>query len=142
MADKKDHTGRNVAVGVGAVALIALLLGGGGLGLGGGGGLIPGTGSGGQQGQEAQQVQEAQEPQEEQEAQGEPGVIEVRITEDQVTINGNPAADAEALRAYIEEYNADGVTFRLVEEHSILETYEWVTATFSELKIPLESGEE
>ena len=46
-------------------------------------------------------------------------------------------ANAEELKAYIEEINTDSKEYFLKDENSILDTYEWVTNVFDELKIKL-----
>ena len=46
-------------------------------------------------------------------------------------------ADSEELKAYIEEINTDSKEYVLKDENSILDTYEWVTNVFDDLKIKL-----
>ena len=59
----------------------------------------------------------------------------VTIREDQVFVGDKQIKNAEELKAYIEEINTDQAEFRLKDENSILDTYEWVTKVFEELKI-------
>ena len=137
---RNGGTGRRLTAGAAILALLALL-GGGGIGFGLGNGLLPGSGSGQAQQTAQQDAAEAQEKEPEAQTDEEgavPDTIVVSISQDAVTINGNAVANAEELRAYIEEYNADGRTFRLEETQSILETYEWVTDTFTELGVALQ----
>ncbi len=137
---RNGGTGRRLTAGAAILALLALL-GGGGIGFGLGNGLLPGSGSGQAQQTAQQDAAEAQEKEPEAQTDEEgavPDTIVVSISQDAVTINGNAVANAEELRAYIEEYNADGRTFRLEEKQSILETYEWVTDTFTELGVALQ----
>ena len=140
---RNGGTGRRLTAGAAILALLALLGGGGGIGFGLGNGLLPGSGNGSGQAQQTAQQDAAEAQEKEPEAQTDeegavPDTIVVSISQDAVTINGNAVANAEELRAYIEEYNADGRTFRLEETQSILETYEWVTDTFMELGVALQ----
>ncbi len=66
-----------------------------------------------------------------------PDKITVKIVEDKVYVENEEFADAESLKAYIEEINTDSREYYLEDENSILDTYEWVKGVFEELKIPL-----
>ena len=68
--------------------------------------------------------------------------VVVTIKGEQVFVGDKEFADASALKAYIEEINADGKEFKLKDENSILATYEWVNEVFEELKIQLIPVEE
>lgn len=64
-------------------------------------------------------------------------VVIVTIKETLVFV-GNKEFDNEAeLKAYIEEVNNDEKEFQLIEENSILDTYEWATKVFNDLNIQL-----
>ncbi len=66
-----------------------------------------------------------------------PQEITVTIHEDEVYVEDRQISDAEELREYLEEINTDGREYRLNDEDSILETYEWVHEVFEELNITL-----
>lgn len=63
--------------------------------------------------------------------------ITVTIKEDKVYVEDKQIADSEKLKAYIEEINTDSKEYILKDENSILDTYEWVTNVFDDLKIKL-----
>ena len=160
--NKKAGIGGTVVVGG---VLAYLLIFGRGHGLGGGGlGIMPGSGTGQQSAAETEKeaagedsaaeakeeaVKEVQEEKAQEEAAEEaseekeiPDNIIVEITDDEVTINGEPVKDADELREKVNEYMSDTRTFELVENHAILATYNWVRDTFNELEIFLkESGD-
>ncbi len=159
--NKKAGIGGTVVVGG---VLAYLLIFGRGHGLGGGGlGIMPGSGTGQQAAAEADKEaagedsaaeakEEAAEEAREEKAEAEveetseekeiPDNIIVEITDDKVTINGEPVKDAGELREKVNEYMSDTRTFELVENHAILATYNWVRDTFNELEIFLkESGD-
>lgn len=66
-----------------------------------------------------------------------PNTITITIKEDKVYVEDKQIADAEELKSYIEEINTDNKEYILKDENSILDTYEWVTNAFDELKIKL-----
>lgn len=66
-----------------------------------------------------------------------PNKITVAIKEDMVYVEDKQIADAEELKSYIEEINTDSKEYILRDENSLLDTYEWVTNVFDELKIKL-----
>ncbi len=66
-----------------------------------------------------------------------PKVIIVTIQKDKVFVGEKEFADAKALKQYIEEINSDEREFKLKDENSILDTYEWVTEVFEDMKVQL-----
>ena len=66
-----------------------------------------------------------------------PQTIVVKISENEVTINGEAVTDKETLKTYINKYNADSRSFVLEDDKSIKEAYDWVTEAFSELEVQL-----
>ena len=68
-----------------------------------------------------------------------PNKITITIKEDKVYVEDKQIADAEELKSYIEEINTDSKEYILKDENSILDTYEWVTNAFDELKIKLDT---
>ncbi len=70
-----------------------------------------------------------------------PNRITVTIKEDKVFVEEMQIEDAESLKDYIEEINTDTREYFLKDENSILDTYDWVTGVFEELKIVLNSVE-
>ena len=70
-----------------------------------------------------------------------PDVIVVRISGNEVTVNGHPTENSEELNSRVGEY-ADGVrTFELEENRAILETYRWVVEAFDEMEIYLKEAD-
>lgn len=63
--------------------------------------------------------------------------IIIKIKENKVFIGKKEFKDAKELSMYLEETNVDELTYELEEEHSILETHEWVVEVFESLQIPL-----
>lgn len=66
-----------------------------------------------------------------------PDEITITIKEDKVFVEDKQIENSEELKTYIEEINTDSKEYYLVDENSILDTYEWVTSVFDELKIKL-----
>lgn len=64
-------------------------------------------------------------------------VIIVTIRENQVFVGNKEFGNEAELKKYVEEINNDERQFKLKEEKSILDTYEWVTKVFTDLKIQL-----
>ncbi len=62
-------------------------------------------------------------------------VLTIRVVKDQVFVNDVEYADADALRAYLEDVYDDEKIVELVDEQSILATYEWVQGVLDELEI-------
>ena len=86
-------------------------------------------------GEEDEPEEAAEEPEEI------PDVIVVRISGNEVTVNGHPAENSEELKSRVGEY-ADGVrTFELEENRAILETYRWVVEAFDEMEIYLKEAD-
>ena len=54
-----------------------------------------------------------------------------------MTVNGTVCEDAEALKAVVEQINADDKVFKLEENNSIKYTHDWVVQAFEELEIPM-----
>ena len=140
--EKKEKKGGKAA-GIGIIA--ALLLLGGGLGYS-----TFGTGNGGgadtsgpkteatQQQSADRNTPDADNSAAADQGQAEiPQTIVVKIVESNVTINGETAADKEALKNYINLYNSDTRTFVLEEENSIKEQHDWVIEAFNELGVKL-----
>ncbi len=61
--------------------------------------------------------------------------VTVTIRENQVFINDTEFKEAGELKNYIESVNSDGMVFKIIEDHAIQATYEWVTGVFRELEI-------
>lgn len=146
---KKKGIKKKVAGGsaVAAIAAVLLLLPKNGLGLGGGGnGIgIPGISQESQEDSQRETIQqEGIEDQQIDQSQAEElsSVVIITIKENQVFVGERQFDTAEELKAYIEEIHTDEREFKLRDEHSILETYEWVVKVFDELKIPLIPVEE
>lgn len=59
----------------------------------------------------------------------------ITIRENQVFIDGTEYKEAEDLKSFIESVNDDDIVFKLVEDHAIQATYEWVMGVFRELQI-------
>lgn len=135
---KKKRVAGTAAVG-GVVAACIFLgsqfgldFGGSGLGLGGNGGTAL------EQESIAAEESRAQDSAEKETNQGTvANVITIRVVKDQVFVNDGEYADAEALRAYLEEAYDDEKIVELVDEQSILATYEWVQGVLDELEIPV-----
>ncbi len=102
-----------------AIAALLLLLGGG-YGFGTGKFSI-GDGTGGLPG-ENEQI---------------PDTIIIKISENEVTVNGQKCADKEELKAYLEKVYSDDRIFILEDENAILASYEWVEKACNELGIDL-----
>lgn len=66
-----------------------------------------------------------------------PNKITVTIKEDKVYVEDKQIKGSEELKVYIEEINTDSKEYILKDENSILDTYEWVTNVFDDLKIKL-----
>lgn len=138
--EKKKKSGAGKAVGgVAGLGIIGILLylflNGKGLGLGDGSGFFPG-----QNDTPSQSESQTQDDNSESQKQEIPANVIVTIQENEVTINGNPVADADALKKYVEEYNSDSRTFELQEDKSIVETYNWVVEVFDSLGIDLKNA--
>lgn len=99
------------------------------------GGLGDGKGSG----ESGDSKQQASEPDAEQADSNEVTVI---VRESRVLIGDREFSNPEDLKMYVEEIHNDKKVFRLKEENSIQETYEWVVQVFEELQIQLEKAEE
>ncbi len=69
-------------------------------------------------------------------------VVTVTIKGDKVYVGNKEFTTEAELKAYIEEINNDEREFKLKDEESILETYEWVTKVFKDLSIQLVPVEE
>ena len=83
----------------------------------------------------------SKEPEAAEEPEEIPDVIVVRISGNEVTVNGHPAENSEELKSRVGEY-ADGVrTFELEENRAILETYRWVVEAFDEMEIYLKEAD-
>lgn len=116
---------------LGVIALLVILF----LGRFGFGG--PGDGKG--NGENNDSKQQASEPDA---AQTDSNEVTVTIRESRVLIGDREFSTAEDLKKYVEEIHNDKKVFRLKEENSIQETYEWVVEVFGELQIQLEKAEE
>lgn len=66
-----------------------------------------------------------------------PDKITITINEDKVYVENKQIADSDELTTYLEEINTDSKEYILKDENSILDTYEWVTNVFDDLKIKL-----
>lgn len=129
---------RHVAGAAGGVAAVCIFLGsqfgldfgGDGLGLGGNGGTVLE-----QESTDAKESQEQDSTEKETLQGAAANVITIRVVKDQVFVNDGEYADAEALRAYLEEAYDDEKIVELVDEQSILATYEWVQGVLDELEI-------
>lgn len=138
---KKKRVAGTAAVG-GVVAACIFLgsqfgldFGGSGLGLGGNGGT---GGTALEQESTAAEESRAQDSAEKETNQGTvANVITIRVVKDQVFVNDGEYADAEALRAYLEEAYDDEKIVELIDEQSILAAYEWVQGVLDELEIPV-----
>jgi len=125
------------------VAVILLLIFGNGLGLGFGNGLGFGSETRTTESADDAVDNEVAEPDVPEDSRGIsedetlPDLITVTIREDKVYVEDKEISDAEELRAYIEEINNDTREYKLVDENSIRDTYEWVVEVFDELKIKL-----
>ncbi len=64
-------------------------------------------------------------------------VVTVTIKENQVFVGEKEFTNEADLKSYVEEINNDERKFKLKEENSILDTYEWVNGVFENLKIQL-----
>lgn len=82
--------------------------------------------------------QQASEPDAEQTDSDEVTVI---VRESMVLIGAREFSTPKDLKTYLEEIHNDKKVFRLKEENSIQETYEWVVEVFGELQIQLERTE-
>lgn len=116
---------------LGVIALLVILL----LGRFGFGG--PGDGKGSSESGDSKQ--QTSEPDASQTDSNEVTVI---VRESRVLIGDREFSAPEDLKKYVEEIQNDEKVFRLKEENSIQETYEWVVKVFEELQIPLEKAEE
>lgn len=116
---------------LGVIALLVILL----LGRFGFGG--PGDGKG--SGENSDSKQQTSEPDA---AQTDSNEVTVIVRESKVLIGDKEFSAPEDLKKYVEEIQNDEKVFRLKEENSIQETYEWVVEVFEELQIPLEKAEE
>lgn len=116
---------------LGVIALLVILL----LGRFGFGG--PGDGKG--SGENSDSKQQESEPDA---AQADSNEVTVTIRESSVLIGDREFSTPEDLKKYVEEIHNDRKVFRLKEENSIQETYEWVVKVFEELQIQLEKAEE
>ena len=126
MAEKKKHTGRNVAVGAG---LVALLLLGGRMGLpGGGGGLLPGGSGTPAPAESVQATQPAETPAGSRE-------LVIRVSGDKLLLNGEEL-DAAALEHRLLEDYADGAEVRLEDDQAIKAAYDEAAALLERLDIP------
>ncbi|MBR4163485.1 MAG: hypothetical protein IKR11_08185 [Solobacterium sp.] len=124
--EKKRNRVAPAATGVVALALLfGLWRGGNGIGL-----VDNGTGEG-----SANEEAPVVENNSEEEAAS--NIITVKIEEDVVTVNGTVCEDAEALKAVVEQINADDKVFKLEENNSIKYTHDWVVQAFEELEIPM-----
>lgn len=116
---------------LGVIALLVILF----LGRFGFGGLGDGKGSG----ENSDSKQQASEPDA---AQTDSNEVTVIVRESSVLIGDREFSNPEDLKMYVEEIHNDKKVFRLKEEDSIQETYEWVVEVFEELQIQLEKAEE
>lgn len=112
---------------LGVIALLVILFFGR-FGFGG-----PGAGKG--SGEDSDSKQQVSGPDAAQEDSSEVTVI---IRESGVLIGDREFSTPEDLKKYVEEIQNDRKVFRLKEENSIQETYEWVVKVFEELQIQLE----
>ncbi|MBR4726171.1 MAG: hypothetical protein K6G45_10275 [Lachnospiraceae bacterium] len=138
--ERKQKKGGSKAAGVGIIA--ALLLLGGGLGYSqfgsgsGGGADTTGPDKSATVQSEGQGQSTAVTPADQGQSEV-PQTIVVKISENEVTINGEAVTDKETLKTYINKYNADSRSFVLEDDKSIKEAYDWVTEAFSELEVQL-----
>lgn len=127
---------RHVAGAAGGVIALCVLLGGQfGLNFGG-----SGSGTGTNEGTvlEQESTAESQEKnttEQETNLEAVANVLTIRVVKDQVFVNDVEYADADALRAYLEDVYDDEKIVELVDEQSILATYEWVQGVLDELEI-------
>lgn len=122
---------KKIIGGLGVVALLVILF----LGRFGFGGLGDGKGSG----ESSDSKQQESEPDA---AQTDSNEVTVIIRESRALIGDREFSTPEDLKKYVEEIHNDKKVFRLKEENSIQETYEWVVKVFEELQIQLEKAEE
>lgn len=129
-AEKPKKRKKKVVGGLGILVLLVILS----LGHFGFGGW--GDGKGGDESDDSRQ--QASEPDAEQTDSDEVTVI---VRESMVLIGDREFSTPEDLKTYLEEIHNDKKVFRLKEENSIQETYEWVVEAFEELQIQLERTE-
>lgn len=122
---------KKIIGGLGVIALLVILF----LGRFGFGGLGDGKGSG----ENSDSKQQESEPDA---AQTDSNEVTVIVRESRVLIGDREFSNPEDLKMYVEEIHNDKKVFRLKEENSIQETYEWVVEVFEELQIQLEKAEE
>lgn len=129
-AEKPKKRKKKVVGGLGILVLLVILS----LGHFGFGGLGDGKG----RDERDDSRQQASEPDAEQTDSDEVTVI---VRESMVLIGDREFSTPEDLKTYLEEIHNDKKVFRLKEENSIQETYEWVVEAFEELQIQLERTE-
>lgn len=127
---KKKKKSKKVMGGLGILVLLVILS----LGHFGFGGLGDGKGSD----ESDDSRQQASEPDA---AQADPDEVTVTVRESMVLIGDREFSTPEDLKTHLEEIHNDKMIFRLNEENSIQETYEWVVEVFEELQIQLERTE-
>ncbi len=127
-----------------AIIIILFLVFGKGVGFGGGNGKGEGNSSEAKSlAEENLSSKESEQPVrqgssiDEKESAELPNRITVTIKQDKVYVEDKQIDNAEALKDYIEKINTDSKEYFLKDESSILETYEWVSRVFADLKIPL-----
>lgn len=98
-----------------------------------------GSGDGKGDGESSDSIQQASEPDA---AKADSNEVTVIVRESRVLIGDREFSTPEDLKKYVEEIHNDKKVFRLKEENSIQETYEWVVEVFGELQIQLERAEE
>ena len=61
--------------------------------------------------------------------------VEIRVTEDGITVDGSPVDNAEALESYLRESHSDGTEYRLTDAHALRQIYGDVKAVLDDLAL-------
>ena len=64
-----------------------------------------------------------------------PDIVEIRVTEDKVMVNGWPCENQEELRQFLTISQADNRKFEIVDDRALNETYQWVIEIFESMSL-------